>query len=334
MKGDNFLNSNLTIQKFSKMMMFDLPSYQLLTLLQDWISVKENCVFNSAVCNKAYRKKVLLKLMKISIKLTALPVKLSTKACCALTIESRLLKTKVKKVVIYCEKNCAKLQFEIFERFHNLQKLNGITCMNSSTSVSQFVVDTNVIKDMYLMWDANPSKSDHIVQSDEYGSFYESGNSIASKQKDFTGFSCFYDADSMISFSGHVVKGKAHGFGKTRYDDWLHWQIETHEGNHENGAQSGFGTATFKHGHVYSGQWLDDEQSGYGVMKYGHGDVYSGEWKHDQKHGKGEYITEKGEKYVGEWRKDHKHGAGELTKIDGTVLRGVWKNGKMGVEEK
>ena len=54
----------------------------------------------------------------------------------------------------------------------------------------------------------------------------------------------------------------------------------------------GAGTYKFMSGHVYTGQWYQNQMQGPGKMEYGDGTSYKGDWHMSKMHGEGIFIDE------------------------------------------
>lgn len=281
------------------MLIFELPSYQLLSLLQRWISVVEFCALNSAVCEKKPRQ-ILLFLIEISTEPTDLPQSLTTNFSTKITIKSELMKVSVAKTVIYCHKVCAKLQFDIFEHFHKASQLHDVTCLSKSTSLAQFNINVSrLVFDYvdYVMWEPILSKNDHIVceGDNQYTSISNSTSTV------LEGYGTCFDENNSTSYFGEFVDSYFHGFGKYLSSTG---EIVAYDGYCIKGQRHGEGRAVFKNGNIYTGNWERDCRFGFGVMQYASGSVYTGEWKNDKKEGDGELKCANGKYLNCLWRDD------------------------------
>eukprot|EP00826_Nyctotherus_ovalis_P006073 TRINITY_DN1139_c0_g1_i5.p1 TRINITY_DN1139_c0_g1~~TRINITY_DN1139_c0_g1_i5.p1 ORF type:complete len:154 (+),score=19.27 TRINITY_DN1139_c0_g1_i5:614-1075(+) len=92
-----------------------------------------------------------------------------------------------------------------------------------------------------------------------------------------------------------------------------------YEGEFENDAESGTGTAKIHLGiyyyttrNKYEGEYKDGKRNGQGIYYYANGDKYEGQFSDDKKKGNGTYTYADGSKYEGEWEDDAIEGKGSL----------------------
>lgn len=75
-------------------------------------------------------------------------------------------------------------------------------------------------------------------------------------------------------YSGNVVNGKRHGWGKMTWPSGI-----TYEGDWKDDRFSGKGKYTWPNGDVYEGDFVDDKRTGIGTYTYADGRIKSGRWK-------------------------------------------------------
>jgi hypothetical protein len=278
-------------------MVFELPNHHLVVLLRDWISLVEFYALNSALCNKNLRESV-LSLIEISVQPSPLSSNLRTKLNCTVKICSDFLNTTSTKTLVFCEKVSAKLQFDIFEDFFNNSKLNEVTCVSKTASITQLLVnarcDDNVTesKKRFIMWDIIPNKNDHIVFKD--GSNYTSKNDSTNVTV-MSGQVVIFSEYNGESYFGEFLYGRRHGFGKLiRNTTGKKIYMNSYEGNFIRSEYNGHGTAVFGNGDVYCGEWIANQMHGSGVMKYANGEIRNGEWFENKlRGGEEEDVTKK-----------------------------------------
>jgi hypothetical protein len=87
---------------------------------------------------------------------------------------------------------------------------------------------------------------------------------------------------------------------------------------------NGYGVKLFHNGKLYAGDFVGGKRCGRGVQRWRDGHVFIGEWKDDNRH-RGEYRFSYGDKdgsgvvdddecdrYIGEWKFDEMHGKGKF----------------------
>ena len=57
------------------------------------------------------------------------------------------------------------------------------------------------------------------------------------------------------------------------------------------------GRFTWVNGHVYAGEWVNNERTGMDIYTWVNGDVYKGEWVNDKLHGRGTFARDNGDVY-------------------------------------
>ena len=73
------------------------------------------------------------------------------------------------------------------------------------------------------------------------------------------------------------------------------------------------------------GGYIRDLRHGFGVFKFASGHVFKGQWVEDEMT-YGEYLYPNGQRYVGEFRDEMSHGYGEHFYNEHTVFKGQWRN--------
>ena len=105
-----------------------------------------------------------------------------------------------------------------------------------------------------------------------------------------------------------------------------------YEGNWSNNERNGFGKMTYKSGHIYEGNWLNDEKNGFGYMNFPNGSKYSGSWKNNKKHGKGVLfkIDENNSViFSSNWINNNMDGECKIVYSNGDYYNGQIKNNKL-----
>lgn len=132
-----------------------------------------------------------------------------------------------------------------------------------------------------------------------------------------------------------------------------------YEGDTQNDAPHGFGTATYTNGTFYEGYFIDGLRYGDGKLTYPDGSIFTGKWRDDRRHGMGvledpsgqitvnlwlndclqngywkdlsqavsKFQWDDGHYYIGMHREGLFQGKGTLVMTTGTTLSGYWDNG-------
>ena len=79
----------------------------------------------------------------------------------------------------------------------------------------------------------------------------------------------------------------------------------------------GNGHIVFKNeGHVYEGEFSENEINGYGKFKWNNGDYYIGQMKNGKINGKGKYVGKNGKVFIGNFINGVKQAGGITYQIE------------------
>ena len=117
-----------------------------------------------------------------------------------------------------------------------------------------------------------------------------------------------------VTYVGDFLDSKRHGKGI----------LDTHkvhyEGEFKDDKLSGKGRIIFKiEGHVYEGQFDNNEINGFGTFKWKNGDSYTGFMVNGKMHGKGKYTYNNGVIYEGVYNNGVKQGKGKIYNTNGVT---------------
>ena len=123
-----------------------------------------------------------------------------------------------------------------------------------------------------------------------------------------------------VSYVGDFKDSKRHGKGI----------LDTHkvhyEGDFQDDKLCGKGRIIFKiEGHVYEGQFDNNEINGFGTFKWKNGDSYTGNMLNGKMDGKGKYRYNNGVVYEGIYKNGVKQGKGKVYKTNGMTSSQVQK---------
>jgi len=167
----------------------------------------------------------------------------------------------------------------------------------------------------------------------------------AHKDKTITGYGTV--TFSNRTYTGYMVDGMPHGYGKTVYNSGDVYEGEnkydkfdgkgtytwadgtSYSGEWKNDLKHGQGTYIWNNGDKYEGSFVDDKKSGYGVFTKADGSIYTGNWTNGKRSGQGSMTWASGCSYTGEWANDALNGYGTYTWANGTVYVGYWKDNLM-----
>ena len=96
----------------------------------------------------------------------------------------------------------------------------------------------------------------------------------------------------------------------------------------KNFVYDGFGTASYKDGSKYVGEWKDHRRHGYGNFFYTRTGHYKGQFDNGHPHGEGIWYRKDGSVYEGSFENGDLHGKGKLTMKDGNIYEGKWIESK------
>jgi len=130
------------------------------------------------------------------------------------------------------------------------------------------------------------------------------------------------ETDAAWSYSGDLLNGIRHGFGKVIWDDG-----NVYEGDFVNDKFWGKGKLIHTDGHLYEGDFVNDSFHGKGKLTYANNTFYEGEFLNSKFHGKGKLTLPDGNIYKGEFENGNFHGKGKLTYVDGNIYEGDFVNG-------
>ncbi len=122
-------------------------------------------------------------------------------------------------------------------------------------------------------------------------------------------------------YTGSMLNGKQHGYGKQEWDDGARY-----EGEWKNGKTCGYGTFYHSDGDIYKGYWKDDKANGQGIYISIDGVKYDGQWVDDTQDGYGIETWNDGSEYKGYYKEGKKKGKGEYSWPDGSKYKGNWDN--------
>jgi hypothetical protein len=316
------------------MFITDIPSDVLFSVFNDWISAKEFCFLDSAMCNNITSREQLSSVFTIkSVANHRLPF---GSGPCNQVVALRLLSEHAKFTTVEIVfKILAKRQayhsdlFQFMNMYCKVGFLDKVNCLDFKTSVSQLrnkvQVDKSDINGMkFLMWASNMDTCLLVVQKLNVPTTREVYVSGTIKQKSFVIdidkinviSKYYFGIDRTFLFSGSVNEQMMfHGKGSRimQSPTMLQGQPTLNNGSKDE----------------YSGDWINGRRDGHGTQTYLNGDVYTGYWKEDGRHGHGE-ITYFGDKsvYTGEWKFDLKHGMGKMKFMSGKLLTGSWRSDK------
>jgi hypothetical protein len=129
-----------------------------------------------------------------------------------------------------------------------------------------------------------------------------------------------------FTYTGNILENTTqhfpHGHGTAYYKNG-----SVYQGDFNFGKKHGYGLLTYEDGSTYEGCFLDNIRSGYAIYKCQCGCVYQGNYKDNRKSGEGTYIDPFENIFKGVFDNNSKNGIGSLTyKSDKSKLSGYWKN--------
>ena len=124
-----------------------------------------------------------------------------------------------------------------------------------------------------------------------------------------------------VSYVGDFKNSKRHGKGI----------LDTHkvhyEGEFKDDKLCGKGRITFKlEGHVYEGEFDNNEINGFGTFKWKNGDSYTGNMLNGKMHGNGKYTYNNGIIYEGRYNNGVKDGKGKIYSTNGMLNSDIRKH--------
>jgi S1-C subfamily serine protease len=135
-----------------------------------------------------------------------------------------------------------------------------------------------------------------------------------------------YFTDS-YSYYGESRNGLEEGNGTAIYQDGGFYVGEFRNGLFHGRGNYFWGSDDLtQFGHVYIGDWVDDNRTGFGTYLWPDGSIYQGEFIEGSRNGTGEYFGYDGVYYKGGYIDDLLNGEGELYSEDGIYI-GTFLNG-------
>jgi len=103
----------------------------------------------------------------------------------------------------------------------------------------------------------------------------------------------------------------------------------TYDGElNSNNERDGRGIMTWDNGHLYNGEWRDDQRHGYGAYIFPDGSHFIGEFRSGRMEGKGVYEYATGDKYVGQYKNNKREGWGKYQYASGAEYVGQFRENK------
>lgn len=130
-----------------------------------------------------------------------------------------------------------------------------------------------------------------------------------------------------VTWSGGCTNGLAEGPGKASFTLATGGKPYTIEGTLRAGKLQGRGTALYRNGARYEGQFSDGRPGGQGTYSFPDGARYTGQMRKGDFNGHGVHTWPNGDRYEGNWANDKADGQGTKTTADGKVYSGTWSNG-------
>lgn len=284
------------------MNLFDLPPHYMVSVLQDWVSVAEIVILNSACCEEKQRQK-LTHLLSVFGEKDAVRGSYQCEQMMRLIFKSGLRSSNVIKDVIFTWKVPPKLQCDIFQQYDKEGRLQDIRCIEKRTSVSQLML--SVVKRCFR-------------NSLEFFMWYDNSSSSS---KTFSGH-CIFRENKRGYYVGNMVNGRGSGYGRYSFING-----EWYEGDWKDGFMHGHGTFKWPDGSIYEGEYKVNKLCGYGVSRHANGSIYMGMWEDGKRNGYGVSKWSDGTVYEGEFRDDKTHGHGVFRYSTGDVYDGQFVNG-------
>ena len=123
-----------------------------------------------------------------------------------------------------------------------------------------------------------------------------------------------------VTYYGDFLDSKRHGKGV------LDTQKVHYEGQFVDDKLCGKGRIMFKNeGHVYEGEFKNNDINGYGTFKWKNGDSYTGYMSNGKMHGKGKYTYNNGVIYEGIYNNGVKQGKGKIYNTNGVTSSEIQK---------
>eukprot|EP00930_Biecheleria_cincta_P098084 TRINITY_DN89774_c0_g1_i1.p1 TRINITY_DN89774_c0_g1~~TRINITY_DN89774_c0_g1_i1.p1 ORF type:complete len:227 (+),score=43.29 TRINITY_DN89774_c0_g1_i1:168-848(+) len=131
--------------------------------------------------------------------------------------------------------------------------------------------------------------------------------------------------DENVTYSGHLVDGKRHGYKVLERDTGTYAGQLCHDVEH------GQGKTVWNDGSSYEGQYSHGKFHGTGKMTWPSKDgvlIYEGQYMDNLKHGTGKFSWPNGSRYEGGWCHGNMHGRAVFTFESGAEKVGYWKDHK------
>ncbi|WP_083444514.1 PEGA domain-containing protein [Herbaspirillum rhizosphaerae] len=123
-----------------------------------------------------------------------------------------------------------------------------------------------------------------------------------------------------MRYVGMLAAGWADGQGTAYFKDG-----EQYAGDFAEGFRHGHGKQLLANG-TFEGEFVKGLRNGRGVYVWNTGDRYDGNWVDGKREGKGDVLTKDGYRYIGDFANNMRHGNGVVIAPDGTRVEGRFEN--------
>jgi hypothetical protein len=304
-------------------------SYALLSFLNEWISVKENCVLNSAFSNSQTRLK-LTNILQFSCGLVTRPK------------DSRFIMTllvlKVTSAFIEQHKSGSYAVYKPTE-FNSPLEIWDLITKEGMTNLITHCTSLRQLKTAHTMTNNEDGTSVMAFWSEFNGNSKLSikCESLESESTDTRKSEILGRTDLKYSFgsvsAAQFWLDKLHNVAVTynRRNDHQRWggEMLTYCGKWDVNGCHGYGKCIYVDGSTYEGDWNCNLRSGFGTMvflrTFWGTDTYTGQWLLNVQHGHGHFSSAFYEYcYDGEWEEGEMYGHGVILWNTGETMVGVW----------
>ena len=317
-----------------------LSPFYLLEVLQEFISVNENCKLNSAVCNHLSRPQFI---RLLQLKSTILPPnQLHPDTHCFELVAESVKKQSQSILLISYKFQQFKNPLELWNLIENVYvSAFGVTyshrnLFHSSKSLSQLRTKPRIYEaygsKFMTFWGLTSGTMTPVLKR-------LPAEPLSNSMEKDTPYIILRDELILIGsmtddiFTRNILENTA-----VEYDSH-HWNSQKRNRNklkycgmYNNTGCNGFGKCLYVGGMVYKGQFVNSIRSGFGDMYYlTNGNTYSGSWDNGMFHGVGT-LHQLSDNYIysGSWDKGMLHGVGTLHQLkDNFMYKGGWNNGQM-----